>query len=168
MEAEQSNIQWYLSKQIRCTTNWVISLFFPQAHKIGSRDTLAEMKIMQHMERIQKNQGGKEKKEYIWLFRECLFWIHAQKKKGKMAKSKLCFKEMERKKTEGQREEDSKNTKRHLSGKVQWAAKANVQQHTVWYELPQNFVDLAQTVFLSEPTEVIALGYTLNLLDTPI
>lgn len=53
-----------------------------------------------------------------------------------MAKSKLCFEEMGEKRAkiaEGQREEDSKIQRdtKVVCRKVQRAAKANVQQHTV-------------------------------------
>lgn len=67
-----------------------------------SRDENVQI-LMQHMEGIQKSR---QKEECIWLLRECLFWIHAQRE-GKMAKTKLCFTEME----EEKKDKESRGTK---------------------------------------------------------
>ena len=102
-------------------------------------------------------------------FRQCLFWIHAQKK-GKMAKSQLCFEEMGGKK--GQRKQMDKGRK---TVKYKETLKWCVEKHN---ELPKQMD--SNTLFdtcspkalllLLRATGVTALGYldTLNLLDTPI
>lgn len=122
-------------------------------------------KRWKHMEHIQISRG---KKDCIWLFTQCLFWIHAQNKRKK---SKLCFEEMRgggikekmAKKLEWQREEDIKIQRdtKAVCRKAQWAAKANKQQHTVWDAL-------SELCCCWEPAGVRDPRYTLNLLDTSI
>lgn len=140
---------------------WLIISFFSQDHKIHSWDALARD---ENTWNTYKYLGGK--KDCIWLFTQCLFWIHAQNERKK---SKLCFEEMwgggikekMAKKLEAQREEDIKIQRgtKAVCRKAQWAAKANEQQHTVWDAL-------SELCCCWEPAGVRDPRYTLNLLDT--
>lgn len=124
---------------------------------------------MQHIENTQISRT-KKKPEYIWLFCQCLLWIHVQKKRPSQSN---VLKRWEQQKKMRKRQWKQRDKGRKIV-KYKEILKLSFDKHS---ELPKQMYSntLFETCFLSElccccwePTRVIALRHTLNLLDPPI
>lgn len=124
------------NRQIACISSWSYQCFFSRNHKTGSWDTLAEMKMCKAWCNTWNTYKCAGENNWRWLFREYLFWIHAEGE-GKKRPGLRCVLKTWEKRKHKQRDKRRKIVKVQRDTKVdlrklRWAAKANVQQHTIW------------------------------------